>query len=213
MEIAITALVGLGALVSAVGGVMLLIAAFRVSVLWGLAVIFVPLAQLVFVITHWREAKKAFLVQVLGCALIPAAFGVALAQGVRASGAMTKVLPGFLSAMLNPSGQGTGEAGPPAGGRPSGAPEERQPVEAPPAPGSEYVGKTIQEAIDKLGPPKARLVSEGKTVLFYNNLELTSADGVTIAQQAVRTPLPPRPPPAKPGKKAPPPPPAKKKKR
>ncbi len=69
MEFIGLGIVGIGFLISFVGGIMFLIAAFRESVLWGLAVIFVPFASLAFLIIHWQEAKKAFLLQIVGVIL------------------------------------------------------------------------------------------------------------------------------------------------
>lgn len=43
------------------GGVWLLLLAFQESVLWGLACLFVPCVQLVFVVKFWQRAKRAFL--------------------------------------------------------------------------------------------------------------------------------------------------------
>jgi hypothetical protein len=48
---------------SSVFGIWMLVIAFRTGVLWGLAVLFVPFAVLVFAITHWDECKKPFLLQ------------------------------------------------------------------------------------------------------------------------------------------------------
>ena len=61
-----TALIIAGILISTVGGLMFVIAAFRVSVLWGLGCLLVPLISLVFLILHWREAKKPFFVELAG---------------------------------------------------------------------------------------------------------------------------------------------------
>lgn len=47
-----------GVLASFVGAVMVLIEAFKASILWGLAYIFLPFANIVFVITHWQDAKR-----------------------------------------------------------------------------------------------------------------------------------------------------------
>lgn len=66
MEIAIF----LGLALALVGNVMILIAAFRRSVLWGLASLFVPFAILGFVATHWSETKKGFLILVVGGILV-----------------------------------------------------------------------------------------------------------------------------------------------
>lgn len=49
---------------------MLLILAFRKSVGWGLACLFLPFAALVFVIQNWAEAKTAFLTSAGGAVLM-----------------------------------------------------------------------------------------------------------------------------------------------
>jgi hypothetical protein len=54
------------ALVWIVGWIWFLAAAFRVSALWGLACLFVPFASLVFLVTHWKEAKNPFLLSMAG---------------------------------------------------------------------------------------------------------------------------------------------------
>jgi hypothetical protein len=55
--------------VSLVGTVMFAVAAFRVSVMWGCLVLFVPFAGLVFLVKHWPQAKRGFLVGLAGTAL------------------------------------------------------------------------------------------------------------------------------------------------
>ena len=60
------ALIIIGALASLVGGIWFLVVAFRQSVVWGLVVIFVPFASLVFLVKYWREAKTSFFVQLIG---------------------------------------------------------------------------------------------------------------------------------------------------
>lgn len=60
-----------------VGGIWLVVAAFQESVFWGLMVLFVPFAGLVFVIKYWQKAKASFAVQVVGIALyVPSASSV-----------------------------------------------------------------------------------------------------------------------------------------
>ncbi len=63
-------LVILGILVATVGGIWILVKAFQTSVLWGLGSLFVPFVSLIFVIAHWRDAKKPFLIHLGGVALI-----------------------------------------------------------------------------------------------------------------------------------------------
>lgn len=60
----------LGLVLAFIGGLWFLVAAFRESVLWGLACLFIPIVQLFFLIVHWDEAKKPFLLQLLGLAAI-----------------------------------------------------------------------------------------------------------------------------------------------
>ena len=59
-----------GFAVNFVCGVWLLVKAFKVSVGWGLAVMFLPFAGLFFVINHWNDTKQPFLGGIAGLALI-----------------------------------------------------------------------------------------------------------------------------------------------
>ena len=59
-----------GLLISMVGGVWTLVVAAQESMVWLLACLFVPLAGLVFVITHWDEAGKPFMIQIGGTGLM-----------------------------------------------------------------------------------------------------------------------------------------------
>lgn len=51
------------------GWLMFLVAAFRESIWWGLACLFIPIVQLIFLIVHWREARKPFFLQLLALVL------------------------------------------------------------------------------------------------------------------------------------------------
>lgn len=59
-------LIGIGVLVALVGGIMLLVAAFRQSVLWGLIVLFAPAGNIIYTCVHWAEAKAGFLLSLAG---------------------------------------------------------------------------------------------------------------------------------------------------
>ena len=52
-----------------IGGIWVLIEAFKESILWGLGCIFIPLVSLIFVIMHWDKAGKPFLIQLVGIVL------------------------------------------------------------------------------------------------------------------------------------------------
>ncbi len=60
--------VGLGIFV--VGGIGLLIAAFRTSILWGLTVLFIAPVAIIYLILHWQDAKGPFKTQVVGFLII-----------------------------------------------------------------------------------------------------------------------------------------------
>ena len=62
-------LLALGGLIALITGVMILIKAFQTSVLWGLGSIFIPLVSLVFVIKHWEQTKKPFLIGLIAIPL------------------------------------------------------------------------------------------------------------------------------------------------
>ena len=69
MEIAGTGLFLVGIMVAIVGWIMIVIAAFRVSAGWGVGSLLIPLIALIFVITHWQDARRPFFIQLGGTAL------------------------------------------------------------------------------------------------------------------------------------------------
>ena len=60
----------LGLLVGGVGGIWLLVVAFRQSILWGLGCLVVPFVELVFIIMYWHDAKRPFAFQLVGFVLM-----------------------------------------------------------------------------------------------------------------------------------------------
>jgi len=62
----------LGLAINFVGAFIVLVAAFKESVWWGLGSLFVPIIWLIFVIVHWARAKKGFLLQLAGIAVMAA---------------------------------------------------------------------------------------------------------------------------------------------
>ena len=59
-----------GGLAILAGSVMLVIAAFKESGLWGLGVLLVPFVGLVFVFVHWDASKRSIVIQTVGAALL-----------------------------------------------------------------------------------------------------------------------------------------------
>lgn len=60
----------LGIVIFVIGGFLFLVAAFRESIWWGLACLFLPIVPLFFLIVHWRHAKKPFFIQLAGFAVM-----------------------------------------------------------------------------------------------------------------------------------------------
>jgi FtsH-binding integral membrane protein len=65
MNLVAFSLIVLGSVLFLFGSLWFLVAAFRESVLWGLACFFIPIVQLFFLIVHWPEARKPFFLQLL----------------------------------------------------------------------------------------------------------------------------------------------------
>jgi hypothetical protein len=63
-------LIVIGGLVALYGLVVMLINAFKASLLWGLGSLFIPLVLLVFVIMNWAENMKPFLIYLGGFVLM-----------------------------------------------------------------------------------------------------------------------------------------------
>lgn len=61
-------LAGLGLML--LGFILILVSAFKESILWGLGCLFIHIVALVFVLTHWEESKSGFLLYVGGIGAI-----------------------------------------------------------------------------------------------------------------------------------------------
>ena len=62
-------LMAVGGIISAVFGILLLIQAFKESVVWGLVYLLVPFGALVYVVKFWDQAKDLFLKSLIGGAV------------------------------------------------------------------------------------------------------------------------------------------------
>jgi len=70
MEILSVTLLILGLLIFFFGGILYLVASFQVSIWWGLAVLFLPFADVVFLFVHWQEAKHSFKIMIFAFLLM-----------------------------------------------------------------------------------------------------------------------------------------------
>lgn len=71
-------ILGIGLIISAVAGIALLVKAFRVSIGWGFACMFVPFAALVFVVKNWQDTKNLFFAGLAGNFIYFAGFFIIL---------------------------------------------------------------------------------------------------------------------------------------
>ena len=60
---------GAGAVAATVGALLLLIAAFRRGLVWGLVVFFLPCGNIVFACRYWLEARLGFITSIVGAAV------------------------------------------------------------------------------------------------------------------------------------------------
>jgi hypothetical protein len=65
-----TALYFLGLILCFVGGIWILVNAFKTSILWGLGALFIPFVSLIFAIMHWDQNKKPFLISIAGIVVV-----------------------------------------------------------------------------------------------------------------------------------------------
>ncbi len=159
---------------------MFLIAAFREGIGWGLAVMFLPFAAMVFLIVHWYEAKKAFVVQLTGFGVACASLWIGLSQGV--SGAdnswmdMASLIESGDFNVSAESGSWEVDASAYAEG-PSPSGEESMILPEGMMDPLALKGKTLSEVDALLGRPRMRLQRDRKVILNYPGFTLSSEDG------------------------------------
>lgn len=56
----------LGLILAVIGHIGILIEAFKEGIAWGLGTLLVPIVALIFVVLHWQETKKPFLLSLAG---------------------------------------------------------------------------------------------------------------------------------------------------
>ncbi len=58
MEFIGQALIAIGITLALIGDIMIIIQAFKTSLLWGLGTLFLPIVGIIFIIMYWDETKK-----------------------------------------------------------------------------------------------------------------------------------------------------------
>jgi ankyrin repeat protein len=92
MEILAYILIGIGLLVAAFGGIWIIFKAFQTSIGWGLFTVFCSFGALVWVITHWEDGKKPFLIN-LGGSIIAILGIVVMVLGGGSFSGLSKPMP------------------------------------------------------------------------------------------------------------------------
>lgn len=107
MEYAFLALGGVGLIVALVGGIWLLVEAFKESTLWGVGCLLCGPVQLAFIIQHWQAAKRPFALNLAGAALC---FGAGAGLGwAESAGGADPWSPADVAVPDFPVGLGPGE--------------------------------------------------------------------------------------------------------
>lgn len=183
MLITFAIFMGIGWLIMMIGGILLLVAAFRESIPWGLAVLFLPFAAFVFLFMHWPEAKRPFLYQVCGLVIMMGGMGAAMMQGF-------SLAKNDLPAMVEDS-LGEEQMARLAEAFENIQPEAGEAGDAPPAEAlgkddpRHLIGKSLEEARRKHGRPKGEMVSGSQICYLYPGFSVFSKDGETVSHVEV----------------------------
>lgn len=65
-----SAIVMLGTALLLIGGIWLIVEAFKTSILWGLGCLLITPVSLIFTFVHWDRASNPFILQLIGLALV-----------------------------------------------------------------------------------------------------------------------------------------------
>jgi len=76
MDILGITLAGIGVLLASAGGIWFMITTFKKGLLWGLGNLFVPFVSLAFLCTHFKDAWKPSLINLVGAIMIGAGLAV-----------------------------------------------------------------------------------------------------------------------------------------
>ncbi|AGH81057.1 hypothetical protein PCNPT3_05575 [Psychromonas sp. CNPT3] len=59
-------IMSIGFIICIIGGILLVIQAFKMSLVWGLLCLFLMPVTFIFTVVHWPVAKKPFFIQLIG---------------------------------------------------------------------------------------------------------------------------------------------------
>jgi len=160
-------LLGLGFALLLVAVIWFLVTAFRESVGWGLACLFLPFAGVIFLILHLRETWKPGAAAFLGALLCIAGM---LSGFATVAAHMQQALPEMAAIVAQEQAARAAAA--------------EKPVPKSPAAsggGPIRIGDSLESVQERLGAPGGRLRSANRTILMYPEFSVISDDGKTVA--------------------------------
>ncbi len=173
-------LIGAALILCTIASIWFLIAVFKENVLWGLAVLFLPVAGLIFLILHWEDVRVPFLLNLVGCILMAIAIfgGLSITPSELLAGTTTSA--NQPEAPKDPSFSFTEL-------KEKRNKKSREKELKKKTANRGYTGRSLTEVERELGPPQGKISkTDGSTYYYYSNLELISSDGITVTDEIHR---------------------------
>lgn len=186
MLIALGIVMFLSLLVWFFGGILLLVVAFRKSIGWGLAVLLIPFAPLVFVIKNWGTARIPFWIQTIAFVL---ASSCVVSVSLRGGTAIAEMITRAATAPASSDDVLRRFDLP---GAPTNAPEVVTNAPPPPPTPEELranprllVGKPVADIEGLIGKSRGTMQTSKTIAIFYDNFFLFSDDGTTVSDAQI----------------------------
>ncbi|MDA0322981.1 MAG: hypothetical protein O2923_09745 [Verrucomicrobia bacterium] len=156
-----------GFIMAMIGAVMFIVAAFRVSVGWGIACLVLQPAQYIFMFSHWEDVSKAFWIQLSGVGLVVLGFFVGFPIPANGKfGSDAEAVQGTFEDATETAAETV------AGGDESDAYVET------------FLGKTEIDVRKELGNPPRVLKNGDEVYWWYESRQITFKDGVVTEDGA-----------------------------
>jgi hypothetical protein len=178
----------IGGIISFIGSVLFTVSAFRYSIGWGFAVLFLPFAGFLFLVLHFAEVEKAFFIQLAGFGVTVIGFVIGVyilkydPNGMIANRALTKQPASAIKQVKQR--------------KPKISKSLKKTVSSVSAKVAEplenvvdrsihqnFVGMPLKKVEEKLGKPKAIMTINKQTIYRYSDIEFVSDDNKIISGQ------------------------------
>lgn len=173
-------LIGAALILCAIASIWFLVVAFKENVLWGLAILFLPIAGLIFLIIYWEDVRLPFLLNLIGCILMAMAIFGGLSMTPRELLAGSTTSANQPEAPKEPSFSFTEL-------KEKMTKKSREKEFKKKTANRGYTGRPLAEVERELGPPQGKISkTDGSTYYYYSNLELISSNGITVTDEIHR---------------------------